>query len=209
MARSGYEAVYQDVMRTPQAAEVMSTLRMWTENAWIDRYEFTVRSDPESGVAVTHTAWKVRFGPLEQDFRDPEYTRFQLNVEALLSREGVAEHLLKETFGKGVGTRNCRLESALKGEWTKHRCRVRPFQDFMTEHVADAMREQLDRKKHALVGSMIRTSESEEFARRRHAALCAEAQQEVRKALLKYRDVPHDVLAQAIRDAMVEGIMLE
>jgi hypothetical protein len=54
---------------------------------------------------------------------------------------------------------------------------------------------------------MIAISQTEEFAGLRFRALCGAAAKEVRSVMMKFREVPDDVLREAVRGAAVEGIM--
>lgn len=207
--RSGYEAVYADLCRTKTAEAVLDSVRRWCSVAYPAGYDFRVEADPESGEARTRTIWAVRFGPIEQDFRDDEYTKFRLDVDRALDDDGAWRRVLEAHFGRDVGTRNCRLDVCLRGKsFTKDKWQ-RGFAGAFSEY-ALAHPELKRVRAHfeaQIVGAMVRTSQGEEFARRRDAKLCEAARSEVRRVMLKYRCVPDSVLAEAVREAAVEGVM--
>lgn len=207
--RSGYEAVYADLCRTETAERVLDSVRYWCSLACVDRYDFRVDADPETGMARTRTTWYIRFGPIEQDFRDDEYTKFRLNIDRALDDDRAWRRILEAHFGRDVGTRNCRLDVCLSGKsFTRdkyQRSFSGAFNDYALAHpVLKKVREHFEAQ---IAGVMIRTSQGEEFARRREAALCEAARSEVRRVMLKYRSVPDSVLAEAVREAAVEGVM--
>lgn len=207
--RSGYEAVYADLCRTKTAEAVLDSVRRWCSEACIDRYDFRVDADPDSGMAKTRTIWYVRFGPVEQDFRDHEYTNFRLDVDRALDDDGAWRRILDAHFQKDVGTRNCKYGVCRDGKSRGKGEHQRGFSGAFTEYALahpelKRVREHFEAQ---IAGNMIRISQGEEFARRRDAKLCDSARAEVRKVMLKYRSVPDSVLAEAVREAAVEGVM--
>ena len=209
-AKSGYEAVYRDILGTEDGKRTLENLRRWFATAWIADYSFEVRKDYESGIAETRTQWDVRIGTLAQSFRHHEYTQFRIDVERVVKNDLVSTRLLRDHFGKDVGTRNCKQMHAVDGLWKRHDGQVvRPFYEAMTERVQDEMADVLEERNKYLVGEMIAKSRTDAFAQRRMTALCEKATEDVREVLLRYRDVPGPVLAEAVNAGLVEGVMLE
>jgi len=215
--RSGYDAVHQDLLRTPEAEACLDSLRYWSAGASLAGYDFRVYTDHETGMARTVTAWKVAFGPGVQEFADPEYTSFRLDFDRALDG-GAAERIVKANFGvEGrVGTRNCQRDVCLRGR-AASRSRyggynddeVRPFQAALLEHANShpALSEVRRAAEARIVGVMIAVREGPEWEARRARALAEAAREEVRKVMLKYREVPDSVLAEAVREAAVQGVM--
>lgn len=214
MARSGYEAVYEDLLRTPEARAVLGSLARWLSEASVSGYGFLVRTDHEMAVARTFTSWSVRVGPsYVADFRDDEYTKFRVDLDRVLDEDGAAGRILTANWGvRGrVGTRNCARDVGLRGR-SGNRFgdgAVRPFSEALLEAARSdrALAAARAEAESRIVGHMVSTSQTAEFASRRRDALAEAASREVRAVLLKYREVPDSVLAEAVRGAAVEGVM--
>lgn len=216
--RSGYEAVYADLLRTPEAEACVESLTYWCRGAALNGYSFRVSTDHDSGLARTTTCWKVVFGPVEQDFREDEYTNFRLDFDRALDSGDAAGRIVKPNFGvRGrVGTRNCSGDVVRAGkDCTRSRYgtyrddAIRPFSQALIEHCNGHPRlsEEKRRAEARIVGEMVRIRESAGWAERRARALAEAARDEVRKVMLKFREVPDQVLAEAVREAAVEGVM--
>jgi len=207
--KSGYEAVYWDLMQTETARNVRENLIRWCREASIDRYWFTVESEPETGLAMTRTHWKILFGPTEQEFADDEYTRFQLSVSRAANSGDAVDTIIKTHYGKDVGTRNCSIDGIKNGVRRTRNDYQRNFYGAYLEHIKEdgSIARAVAEAQNRIVGKMIAVSQTTEFARRRTEALIAAAREEVRSVMLKFREVPDSVLAEALREAAVEGIM--
>ena len=214
MARSGYEAVYEDLNRTADAEAVLDTIRMWLGMAKITHWSFLVHS--RSGMAETQTVWSVRFGHQDVDFRDHEYTRFRFDFDPIL--EGAAQRILRGNFGvEGmVGTRYCKAEVALNGrpesvskDGTRRGDGVRSYHEALLEYANHhPTLSALKREEEArIVGEMIRLSRTEEFAEGRRRAVVEAARQEIRGVMLKYRELPADLVDGMVREAQVNTVM--
>lgn len=208
-SRSGYEAVYADLCRTKTAEAVLDSVRRWCSVAYPAGYDFRVETDADSGTARTRTVWAVRFGPIEQDFRNDEYTQFRLDVDRVLDEDEAWKRVLEAHFGRDVGTRNCKRYVCWSGKSFTKEKHQRGFSGAFTEYALahPGLLEIRKQEEARIVGGMIRTSQGDEFARRRDQALCDAARAEVRRVMLKYRAVPDSVLAEAVREAAVEGVM--
>ena len=209
--KSGYEAVYWELCRTETAKRVMESLLRWCGEAAVLGYEFGAETDRGTGLATTETVWKVKYGPIEQSFSNLEYDRFRLDVPHALEKMKTTDYIMQKHFGrdKDVKTRNCSADVCRAGKRLTKYNYQRSFDAAFYEYVdRDADLLTARRKAEAqIVGVMVRTSQSDEFARRRHQALCEAAQSDIRKVMLKYREVPDSVLAEAVRQAAVEGVM--
>jgi len=200
---SGYRAVYADLLRTETAQEVLDGVKHWYEEAFVEKYEFGVLEDPDSGQADMSPIWHILFGPIKQIF--PSTKRdFVFNTNKTLRETSIWIRILENHFGKDVGTRNCKFEICKHGRYNNYQ---RSFFDVFTEHVSRELSEICEKNEARIIGDITKISESEEFAKRRDEKRCESAYSDIKEVMLKWRSVPDQVLSDAIHEAAVEGVM--
>lgn len=209
---SGYAAIHESLISSPEANALIEGIARHIREACIDHYDF--RTITNEGIADTETTWVINVGPNKRYFTNDQYTRFYIDVQ-LQVEDDAAEHIINANFGvKGrIGTRNCRKEILLNGRSSYGRSGFKPwvqsFPSYLREYVGNNKMILLfaEESRNRIIADMIRICESDEFAKRRQKFLCTEAQVEIMKTMRKYRNLPQNVLNEALSMSCVEGIM--